>query len=112
MTVCDDVQAAFTQSLCGLQRVESGHLYRAADGLKCMDFRDGHAFWSIRAGLLNTYSILKHDCTCEVVIIGAGITEIVYEAHGVLLKTDRGMMIQAKTVIFAAGYEAQAYLKE
>jgi glycine/D-amino acid oxidase-like deaminating enzyme len=40
------------------------------------------------------------------------ITDITYETNGVLLKTDRGPIIRAKKIIFAAGYESQDYLKE
>ncbi len=39
-----------------------------------MDLRSGTAFWPLHNGLLNTYPSLRHDATCEVVVIGAGIT--------------------------------------
>jgi glycine/D-amino acid oxidase-like deaminating enzyme len=39
-----------------------------------MDLRSGSAFWPIHNGLLKTYPSLQQDVTCEVVVIGAGIT--------------------------------------
>lgn len=40
------------------------------------------------------------------------VTKIDYEPQGVTLTTDRNVTIRAKKIIFAAGYEAQEYLKE
>jgi len=40
------------------------------------------------------------------------MTKIDYAANGVTLTTERGHTIQAKKIIFAAGYESEAYLKE
>lgn len=39
-----------------------------------MDLRSGYAFWPIQDGLIATYPPLKEDITCEVAIIGGGIT--------------------------------------
>jgi glycine/D-amino acid oxidase-like deaminating enzyme len=39
-----------------------------------MDLRSGHAFWPIQNGLIHTYPPLSTDATCEVVVLGAGIT--------------------------------------
>lgn len=39
-----------------------------------MKLRSQSAFWPIQAGLIETYPSLKRDETCEVAIIGAGVT--------------------------------------
>ena len=39
-----------------------------------MDLRSGHPFWLLKNGLLADYPSLKHDESCEVAIIGGGIT--------------------------------------
>lgn len=39
-----------------------------------MDLRSECAFWPIEAGLLHVYPTLRRDETCDVAIIGAGIT--------------------------------------
>lgn len=39
-----------------------------------MDLRSGHPFWLVKNGLLATYPPLESDLTCEVVVIGGGIT--------------------------------------
>ncbi|MBA3531676.1 MAG: FAD-dependent oxidoreductase [Ardenticatenales bacterium] len=39
-----------------------------------MDLRSGQPFWPLKNGLLVSYPILKQALTCEVAIIGAGIT--------------------------------------
>ncbi|MCA9838303.1 MAG: FAD-dependent oxidoreductase [Trueperaceae bacterium] len=39
-----------------------------------MDLRSGQAFWPIRSGLLANYPRLENSMTCDVVIMGAGIT--------------------------------------
>jgi glycine/D-amino acid oxidase-like deaminating enzyme len=39
-----------------------------------MDLRSGYPFWLLKNGLLADYPSLKHDESCEVVIIGGGIT--------------------------------------
>jgi glycine/D-amino acid oxidase-like deaminating enzyme len=39
-----------------------------------MDLRSGNAFWPIRNGLLANYPALTHDETCDVAVIGGGIT--------------------------------------
>jgi len=39
-----------------------------------MNLRSGYPFWLINSGLLSTYPTLKQDVTCEVVVIGGGIT--------------------------------------
>jgi glycine/D-amino acid oxidase-like deaminating enzyme len=39
-----------------------------------MDLRSGYAFWPIQNGLIASYPPLKHNLTCEVAVIGAGIT--------------------------------------
>ncbi len=39
-----------------------------------MDLRSGHPYWLIKNGLLASYPALRQNTTCEVAIIGAGIT--------------------------------------
>jgi glycine/D-amino acid oxidase-like deaminating enzyme len=39
-----------------------------------MDLRSGHPYWLIKDGLLATYPSLRQDASCDVAIIGAGIT--------------------------------------
>jgi glycine/D-amino acid oxidase-like deaminating enzyme len=39
-----------------------------------MDLRSGHPFWLLKNGLLADYPSLKHNESCEVVVIGGGIT--------------------------------------
>jgi glycine/D-amino acid oxidase-like deaminating enzyme len=39
-----------------------------------MDLRSGYAFWPIQNGLIASYPPLNRDITCEVAIIGGGIT--------------------------------------
>lgn len=39
-----------------------------------MDLRSGHPFWLLKNGLLAAYPSLKHDESCEVAVIGGGIT--------------------------------------
>ena len=39
-----------------------------------MDLRTGAAFWPLKNGLIDVYPALERDATCEVAIIGAGIT--------------------------------------
>ncbi|MGH2542184.1 MAG: NAD(P)/FAD-dependent oxidoreductase [Ardenticatenaceae bacterium] len=39
-----------------------------------MDLISGYPFWPIRDGLIASYPTLKEDVTCQVAIIGAGIT--------------------------------------
>jgi glycine/D-amino acid oxidase-like deaminating enzyme len=39
-----------------------------------MDLRSGNAYWLLKNGLLAVYPALREDATCEVAIIGGGIT--------------------------------------
>lgn len=39
-----------------------------------MDLRSGHPFWILKNGLLSDYPSLKHDESCDVAVIGGGIT--------------------------------------
>jgi hypothetical protein len=39
-----------------------------------MDLRSGHAFWPIKNGLLASYPALNDGETCDVVVLGGGIT--------------------------------------
>jgi len=46
-----------------------------------MDLRSGSPFWPVRNGLLASYPALGHDETCDVAIIGAGITGALVAYH-------------------------------
>ncbi|KPL91927.1 NAD(P)/FAD-dependent oxidoreductase [Herpetosiphon geysericola] len=39
-----------------------------------MDLNSGYPFWAVKSGLLSTYPRLENDLTCEVVVIGGGIS--------------------------------------
>lgn len=39
-----------------------------------MDLRSGHPFWLVKNGILATFPTLAADLTCDVAVIGAGIT--------------------------------------
>ncbi|HEY8936582.1 MAG TPA: FAD-binding oxidoreductase [Cyclobacteriaceae bacterium] len=39
-----------------------------------MKLRSKETYWLLKDGLINTYPSLQHDTTCDVLIIGAGIT--------------------------------------
>ena len=46
-----------------------------------MDLRSGHPFWRLKKGLLADYPSLKHDESCEVAVIGGGITGALVAYH-------------------------------
>ena len=46
-----------------------------------MDLTSGYPFWPVRDGLLHTYPRLDHDATCDVAIIGGGITGALVAHH-------------------------------
>lgn len=46
-----------------------------------MDLRSGHPFWLLKNGLLADYPSLKHDESCEVAVIGGGITGALVAYH-------------------------------
>jgi glycine/D-amino acid oxidase-like deaminating enzyme len=46
-----------------------------------MDLRFGHPFWLLKNGLLVDYPSLKHDESCEVAVIGGGITGALVAHH-------------------------------
>ncbi|MEP6484949.1 MAG: FAD-dependent oxidoreductase [Rudaea sp.] len=39
-----------------------------------MDLKSGYPFWAIKNGLMSAFPRLESDCTCDVLIVGAGIT--------------------------------------
>jgi len=39
-----------------------------------MDLRSGHPYWLLKNGLLASYPALKRNETCDVAVIGGGIT--------------------------------------
>ena len=39
-----------------------------------MDLKSGYPFWAIKNGLLQTFPQLDRDETCEIAVIGGGIT--------------------------------------
>ena len=46
-----------------------------------MDLRSGHPFWLLKNGILADYPSLKHDESCEVAVIGGGITGALVVYH-------------------------------
>lgn len=46
-----------------------------------MDLKSGYPFWPIKHGLLHTYPRLQQDLTCDVVVIGGGITGALVAYH-------------------------------
>ena len=46
-----------------------------------MNLRSGHPFWLLKNGLLADYPSLKHDESCEVAVIGGGITGALVAYH-------------------------------
>ena len=46
-----------------------------------MDLRSGYPFWLLKSGLLADYPSLKHDESCEVAVIGGGITGALVAYH-------------------------------
>jgi glycine/D-amino acid oxidase-like deaminating enzyme len=46
-----------------------------------MDLRSGSAFWPIRDGLVQTFPALDGDATCDVAVIGGGITGAMAAYH-------------------------------
>ena len=46
-----------------------------------MDLRSGHPFWLLKNGLLADYPSLKHDESCEVAVLGGGITGALMAYH-------------------------------
>ncbi len=39
-----------------------------------MDLTSDHPFWTVKNGLIDTYSAIRDDIVCDVAIVGAGIT--------------------------------------
>lgn len=39
-----------------------------------MDLKSGYPFWSVKNGLMHAFPPLQHDLTCDVAIVGGGIT--------------------------------------
>jgi glycine/D-amino acid oxidase-like deaminating enzyme len=46
-----------------------------------MDLRSGYPFWLVQSGLVNTYPPLVADVSCEVAVIGGGITGALVAYH-------------------------------
>src|SRR6478609_6551389 len=46
-----------------------------------MDLKSGHPFWPLKNGLIASYPILKANLTCDVAIIGGGITGALMAYH-------------------------------
>lgn len=46
-----------------------------------MDLRSGYAYWPLKNGLLASYPALKEDVTCDVAIIGGGVTGALVAHH-------------------------------
>jgi glycine/D-amino acid oxidase-like deaminating enzyme len=53
-----------------------------------MDLKSGYPFWPIQSGLIRAYPALDHDVTCEVVVLGGGITGALVAWHLVEVGVD------------------------
>src|SRR4029078_11803192 len=69
-----------------------------------MDLRSGHPFWLLKNGLLADYPSLKHNESCEVAVIGGGITGAPAAYH---LVQERGETGAGITGALAAYYLVQ-----
>lgn len=47
----------------------------------CMDLKSTYPFWPVELGLVHTYPPLEDDLTCDVVVIGGGITGALVAYH-------------------------------
>lgn len=46
-----------------------------------MDLRSGHAYWLLKNGLLGAYPSLREDISCDVAVLGGGITGALTAYH-------------------------------
>lgn len=46
-----------------------------------MDLKSGYPFWPLKNGLIQTYPPLEGDVTCDVVVLGGGITGALVAYH-------------------------------
>lgn len=46
-----------------------------------MDLKSGYPFWTVRNGLLGSFPALRGDVTCDVLVVGAGITGALSAYH-------------------------------
>lgn len=46
-----------------------------------MDLKSGYPFWLVKNGLIHAYPALEQDLTCEVVVLGGGITGALVAYH-------------------------------
>jgi glycine/D-amino acid oxidase-like deaminating enzyme len=75
-----------------------------------MDLRSGSAFWPIQNGLLQTYPTLREDASCEVVVIGAGITGALV-AHRLTLEGADVMVLDRRDVASGSTSASTALLQ-
>lgn len=47
----------------------------------CMDLRSSQPFWIVRDGLLRAYPALNSAATCDVIVLGGGITGALIALH-------------------------------
>jgi glycine/D-amino acid oxidase-like deaminating enzyme len=61
----------------------------------CMDLTSDHAYWRVKSGIISNYPALDSDRTCDVAILGAGITgaligeTLAADGHGVIMLDGR-----------------------
>ncbi len=46
-----------------------------------MDLKSGYPFWTVKNGLLGNYPALRENLTCDVLVVGAGITGALIAYH-------------------------------
>lgn len=60
-----------------------------------MDLKSGYPFWAVKNGLMQAFPALQQDLTCDVAVLGGGITgaliadELARAGHGVVLIEQR-----------------------
>ncbi len=58
----------------GIHDSIKGYFYRLIVKNAFMDLKSNEPFWLVKNGILNSYPSLRKDTTCEVLVVGGGIT--------------------------------------
>lgn len=63
-----------------------------------MDLKSNEPFWLVKNGLLNNYPSLRHDASCDVLIVGGGITGALI-AHQCLGEGKKCLLIDKREIV-------------